>query len=223
MTETPKKKQEQTELKETYEKRPKKYYLAGIVPIVFLAFGIFLFFITSDVREKRAAQRADRQYQALLPEAETFELKKIDNKAAQELLAKAGFKDISLIQVLEGKSKEKRKAGTILELCNKSGYGGDLTLLIGMNESKAICKVIVKEAPEIVATLTKGELDSFLEQFLYSRTDKAFWIDERVFGGQEIVKMESAPVTSREIVRMVNGCRQLADNLDTLAGGQEND
>lgn len=208
---------------ETIEKRPKKYYLAGIVPIVFLALGILLFFITGPLREKQDMQKEKEQYQALLPEAETFEVRKIDKKAAEELLLKDGFENISLIRVLEGKSKEQHKVGTIFELSDKSGYGGNLTLLVGMNESKAICKVMVKDAPALVEALTKNELDSFLEQFLYNRRDKDFWIDEQVFGGLEIVKMESAPATSLEIVRTVNGCRHLADNLDTLAGGQEND
>lgn len=208
------------EVKEIHEKRPKKYYLAGIVPIVFLALGILSFFLTEDLREKQAKEKEKSLYQEVLPEAESFETVKIDSKAAAEVLSAAGFSDVALERVLEGKSKAQQNVGRIYELSTESGYGGNLTLLVGMNESKVLCGIRMKKAPEMVEVLTKEELDAFLEQFLYSRKDKTFWVDERVFGGLEIIKMESAPVTSRKIVSMVNGCRQLSDRMDTLVKGE---
>lgn len=206
---------------ETPEKKPKKYYLAGIVPVLFLALGIFLFFATGNIREKQEEQKEKEQYQAVLPEGETFEKIKMDKHSVEAFLARSGLEDLCLKQVLTVKNKEQQNIGTIYELCDKSGYGGSLTLLIGMNESDVLCGMILKEAPEIVIEITKDEITPFLEQFQYSRKDKVFWIDEQIFGGVEIVKMDSAPVTSREIVRMVNGCRQLADNLGKLTGGQK--
>lgn len=206
---------------ETTEKRPGKYYLIGIVPVVFLALGILTFFLTEDLRKKQMEEKEISRYQEILPEAEVFDTVKIDKKAAAEVLSAAGFSDVSFKRIFEGKSKEQRSMGRIYELCAESGYGGNLTLLIGMNESGALCGIGVKESPEMVQALTKKELDTFLEQFLYSRKDKTFWMDEQMFGGVEIVKMESAPVTSQKIMHMVNGCRQLSDHLDTLVKGEE--
>ena len=206
---------------ETPEKKPKKYYLAGIVPVLFLALGVFLFFVTADLREKQEDKKEKEQYQAILPEGESFERVKTDKQAVEAFLARSGLEDIRLKQVLVVKNKEQQSIGTIYELCDKSGYGGDLTLLIGMNESDVLCGIHLKEASEIVSEITKEEIGSFLEQFQYSRRDKVFWIDEQIFGGVEIEKMDSAPITSREIVRMVNGCRQLADNLGSFTGGQD--
>lgn len=205
----------------TPEKRPKKNYLAGIVPVLFLALGIFLFFATADLREKQEKQKEKEQYQVILPEGATFEKVKTDKRAVEAFLARSGLEDIRLKQILAVKNKEQQNIGTIYELCDKSGYGGDLTLLIGMNESDVLCGIFLKEAPEIVKEITREEISTFLEQFQYGRKDKVFWTDEQIFGGVEIVKMDSAPVTSREIVRMVNGCRQLADNLGSLTGGQK--
>ena len=234
MVETPEKKIEEAsekkleetsekniEIEEIFEKRPKKYYLAGIVPVLFLALGIFLFFATENLREKQAGQKEKEQYQAILPEGETFEKIKTDKQAVEAFLARSGLEDICLKQIVEVKNKEQQRIGTIYELYDKSAYGGDLTLLIGMNESDVLCGITLKEAPEIVKEITKEELGTFLKQFQYSRKDKVFWIEEQVFGGVEIVKMDSAPVTSLEIVRMVNGCRKLVDNLGTLTGGQK--
>ena len=224
LEETPEKKTveaSEKKLEETSEKKSKKNYLAGIVPVLFLALGIFLFFATENFREKQAGQKEKEQYQAILPEGAAFEKIKTDKQAVEAFLAKSGLEDIRLRQILLVKNKDQQNIGTIYELSDKSGYGGDLTLLIGMNESNVLCGIVLKEAPEIVTEITKKELNPFLEQFQYSRKDKVFWIDEQIFGGMEIVKMDSAPVTSREIVRMVNGCRQLADNLGRLTGGQK--
>ena len=208
-------------IEETPEKKPKKYYLAGIVPVLFLALGSFLFFATADLREKQEEKREKVQYQAILPEGETFEKVKTDKQSVEAFLARSSLENIRLKQILTVKNKEQQNIGTIYELCDKSGYGGNLTLLIGMNESNVLCGIVLKEAPEIVSEITKEEISSFLEQFQYGRKDKVFWIDKQIFGGVEIVKMDSAPITSRKIVRMVNGCRRLADNLGTLTGGQK--
>ena len=203
------------------EKRPKKYYLAGIVPVLFLALGIFLFFVTEDLREKKTEQKERKQYQAILPEGKTFEKVKTDKRAVEAFLARSELEDICVKQIVKVMNEEQQNIGTIYELCDKSGYGGNLTLLIGMNESDVLCGVILKDAPVIVTEITKEEITPFLEQFQYSRKDEVFWIDEPMFGGVEIIKMKSAPITSREIVRTVNGCRQLADNLGKLTGGQK--
>lgn len=205
---------------EMSEKKSKKYYLAGIVPMLFLALGIFLFFETADLRERQEERKEKEQYQVVLPEGEIFENVELDNRAAEVILARAELEDIHLKRVVKVKNKEEQNIGTIYELCDQSGYGGYLTLLIGMNESSVLCGITLKNAPEIVTEITKEEISPFLDQFQYGRKDKVFWIDEQIFGGVEIVKMDSAPVTSREIVRMVNGCRQLADNIGKLTGGQ---
>lgn len=214
--ETPEKK-----IAEVSEKKPKKYYLAGIVPVLFLALGIFLFFATTDLRERQEERKEKEQYQAVLPEGEIFENVELDNRAAEVFLVRAGLEDIRLKRVVKVRNKEQQNIGTIYELCDQSGYGGYLTLLIGMNESGVLCGITLKNAPEIVTEITREEISPFLEQFQYGRKDKVFWIDEQIFGGVEIVKMDTAPVTSREIVRMVNGCRKLAENLGTLTGGQK--
>lgn len=208
---------------ETPEKKLKKNNWIGLVPVLILALGILLFCKTEDLRKKQEEQREKTQYQTIMQEADTFAKIKTDKKAVEALLEQSGYGDICLKQIFEAKNKEKQAVGTVYELCSKSGYGGDLTLLVGLNESDAICGIMVKEAPEMVETVIKEELASFLEQFLYSRKDKVFWMEERVFGGTEIVKMDCAPVTSREIVRIVNSCRLLENNRDTLAGGQSND
>lgn len=208
---------------EEHDGRPKTYYLALFTPMVLLALGIVLFILTGDLREKQTDKKEKNRYQTVLPEAEAFEEVKTDKKAVDALLAEAGFPDISLKRIIEGKSGNQQSVGKIYELCDASGYAGTLTLLIGMNESGAICGILVKDGPEFVMEIAGGELDSFLEQFLYSRKDKIFWTGERTFGGVEVVKMESAPVTSREIVRMVNGCRLLSDNLNTLLKETENE
>lgn len=208
---------------ETPDKKPKKNNWIGLVPVLLLALGILLFFKTEDIRKEQKEQKEKTQYQTIVQDASAFAKIKTDKKAVEALLEQSGYGDICLKQILEAENKEKQAVGIVYELCSKSGYGGDLTLLVGLNESDAICGIMVKEAPDMVETVIKDELAAFLEQFLYSRKDKVFWMEERVFGGTEIVKMDCAPVTSREIVRIVNSCRLLEDNRDTLAGGQNND
>jgi hypothetical protein len=74
-----------------------------------------------------------------------------------------------------------------------------------------------------VEALAEKELPSFLDQFLYGRSDKVFWTKEEVFGGTEIASMKGAPAVSRDIVDLVNGSRLLEEHLDQITGGEEHE
>lgn len=205
---------------ETPEKNKKRYWLAAI-PVVLLALSVLLLFKTGNHRKEKKEEKEKIQYQTILSDGTTFTKLKTDKKSVEALLEKAGYGDIRLEKVVEGKNKENQVVGTVYELCDRSGYGGDLTLLIGMTESDAICGIVLKDATKLVEETTEDTLTPFLEQFLYGRKDKEFWIEEQIFGGTKITGMDGAPVTSREIVRIVNCCRLLEDNRNTLTGGQE--
>lgn len=198
----------------------KNKYTILIIPVLFLILCVVFVWKTNSYCEKNEKIRVQESYQKVITEGTSFKQEKFDKEAVKNIFENENYDGIVLENIVEARNKDDRLLGEIYEIRSKNGYGGEISILLGVNESGSFCGATLKGATEIVKKSTKKNIDSFLEQFLYYSNEKEFWVEKRVFGGIEVQPMEGAPVSSREIVRLVNAVRVLTRNKNAVFGGQ---
>lgn len=200
-----------------------KRWLWILAPVLSLLALTLTFLLTKTPIEKNDKKLQTEAYQAIFAEGVIFEEAKEDLKAADAKLSEAGYRHLKTEAVMVVKDRNQNPIGRIYQLSSQDGYGGYLSMTLGINGTGGLCGIEFNQIAKMVELTIKDEQEAFLDQFLYQTHGKKFWIQSEEFGGFQVQPMESAPVTSQAAVDIVNGCLLLDDLYGHPEGGEAND
>lgn len=200
-----------------------KRWLWILAPVLSLVALALTFLLTKTPIEKNEKKLQTEAYQAIFSEGVIFEEAKEDLKAADAKLSEAGYRHLTTEAVMVVKDQEQNPIGRIYQLSSRDGYGGYLSMTLGINGTGGLCGIEFNQIAKMVELTIEDEQEAFLNQFLYQTHGKKFWIQSEEFGGVQVHPMEGAPDTSRAVVDIVNGCLLLDDLYGHPEGGEAND
>lgn len=171
----------------------------GVILLLFSVFaaGVLGFTnkMTSPIIEKREREETEAAYKEILPDAEEFE------QLEQAKLAELQTKYNKLVDVV--KAKKGGKAFGLLITTNGGGYGGDITIMTGVEDAKIVAIKVLKhkETPDIGS---KIEDEAFQEEFKDLKANENVTLVGTKKNEQDVEKISGSTVSSRGVIAAVN-------------------
>jgi electron transport complex protein RnfG len=106
--------------------------------------------------------------------------------------------------------------GAAFETVSSEGYGGDITIMVGVTADKSLCAIDVLKAKETPGLGAKIDAPEFKEQFNGKGIEATKWAVTKDQG--DIHAVTAATISSRAVVAAVSqGLDVLKKNLDTIS------
>lgn len=195
----------------------KKHLFKDIIIFVIITItaGLSLAFVNLLTKEPIAIQNEkviQDSYRSVFKEGKTFE----NDKQIDEIVKKFpetiksnnyyfGDNGIIIDDVLKATNSNNKLIGHIIKVTTKDGYGGDITLVIGIDNKDEITGIEILSIDETVGLGMNAKNESFKSQY-YHKSVKSFTITKTgKQNDQEIDALSGATITSSAFNNAVNG------------------
>ncbi|MCR5432229.1 MAG: FMN-binding protein [Lachnospiraceae bacterium] len=108
--------------------------------------------------------------------------------------------------------------GTIMSITNSNGYGGDITIAMGVGADGTLKGIEFLEIKETAGLGMKAKEEDFLSQFRNIKTESFSLLKAKIEGETEMDAVSSATITSKAVNRAVNAGLLAAEVQRALLG-----
>lgn len=116
-----------------------------------------------------------------------------------------GENGIIIDDALVANNKNNETIGHIIKVTTKDGYGGDITLVIGIDNNDNITGIEVLSINETVGLGMNAKNDSFKNQYYHKKLNSFTITKNSKQNDQEIDALSGATITSKAFNNAVNG------------------
>lgn len=188
--------------------------LFAITLIAGLGLG-FVYNLTKEPIETNRSVQILKANQALFPEAASFES---DDRLAAKTAGYADvlktsssdFGKVSINEVLEAKDADGQLLGYIISSTSGEGYGGDITISLGIDLNGKVTGLEFTEIDETVGFGANAVESSFKGQFIDKTVDTFSWTKGDVTADNEIKAISGATKTTKAVTNAVNAALYFA-------------
>lgn len=176
--------------------------------IITVAAGALLGFVY-DLTKQPIAQaeyeKKQKAYQAVFAEAAAFESDEVLQKAAlsKEIFAE-GVTGAYISEVLEAKNTQGECIGYVMSFASKEGYGGEITISMGVDLTGKITGLQVLSASETAGLGAKCKEDAFASQFAGIQSECVAYTKSGRTEQNEIDAIGGATITTKAVTGAVN-------------------
>lgn len=193
------------------------FILFAITLIAGLALG-FTNEVTKDAIANQGISANLAAYEVAYPLAEGFSYESSLTKVVEESVETfKGLRDdyglIVVNEILEAQDASKAVIGNIISIVSKDGYGGNITLAVGIDLEGTILGVEVVEHSETSGLGSKVEEDPFKSQYLNKNVDSFVVTKTGATADNEIDSVSGATISSDAVNNAVNAAIYIAKNL----------
>ena len=191
--------------------------------LILTAFTLVLGFILALVHEVTAAPiekanlaAAQKAYQEVFTDADSFEAYDFDADEADKLVADAGYSD-TIDDVQTALDSNKETLGYVITVTAKDGSQGSITFSVGIKNDGTVNGYSITSISETPGLGMKAEEADFYEQFQGKNVEKFNVVKSEPSSDDEIEAITGSTITSKA---MANGCNAaLVYFQDKLQGG----
>lgn len=177
--------------------------------IITIIAGALLGFFNQLTKEPIAAankKAKDEAYQLVMEQAESFE----EDSALTEKMKAATPEGTVFSEVMVAEDGNKTPVGYVMSVIAKEGYGGDISLTLGVDMSGTITAIEVISQSETAGLGANCTKDDFKSRFAGVKSDETLKVTK---DGGTIDAMSGATITSRAVTKAVDaGYRFIVDN-----------
>ena len=204
--------------------------LCAITLVAGLLLG-FVYELTEDSREEQKIIKQNEAYKAVVSDAETFEELDVDTEKLYEnakVVADLSEKEVVIDKCLVAKKKNGELAGYIVSVTSKEGYGGNISMTVGMDIKGNVIGVSVTSISETAGLGMKAKEDDFLNRYkvVFENSEYEPYVVNGD-GNSGIDAISGATITTNAMTKGVNMARvtgiYIRDNveIETLTEGGE--
>lgn len=189
--------------------------------IITLAAGLILGFVynvTKDPIAKQEEKTKQEAYKAVFKDADRFEAVKFNAKEISKALKAKDLGQNTINEIAKAVDKNGKELGYVFSVTNPDGYGGDITLSVGVKNDGTVNGYETLTISETAGLGMKAKEDEFKSNFTNKKA-KQFEVVKDGSGKNDDAKIDAisgATITSRAVTSGVNSCVAL---MDTLKGG----
>ncbi len=189
--------------------------------VITLIAGLLLGFVYNVTKAPIAAQEEKTKqeaYKAVFSDAAKFEPEKADQKAIQKVLKSKGLGQNTINEIAKAVDNSGKTLGYVFSVTNPEGYGGDVTLSVGVKNDGTVNGYETLTINETAGLGMKAKEDEFKSNFKNKKAD-TFTVVKDGSGKNDDSKIDAisgATITSRAVTSGVNSCVAYAQ---TLKGG----
>ena len=185
--------------------------LFAITIVAAIALG-FVYEITKDPIEAAEAQAKIDAYKAVFPDMDsTYDAPNRDLAIYQAMIDEdSELEGTTIDEVLEARDASGSHLGWVMTLTNSKGYGGDITITIGITDQPGpdmTCTLNGIEFLSISETAglgMKAKNDDFKDQFIGAEVNRYSLTKRNISGDTEIDAISSATITTTAVTRAVD-------------------
>lgn len=189
--------------------------------VITLIAGLLLGFVYNVTKAPIAAQEEKTKqeaYKAVFSDAAKFEPEKADQKEIQKVLKSKGLGQNTINEIAKAVDNSGKTLGYVFSVTNPEGYGGDVTLSVGVKNDGTVNGYETLTINETAGLGMKAKEDEFKSNFKNKKAD-TFTVVKDGSGKNDDSKIDAisgATITSRAVTSGVNSCVAYAQ---TLKGG----
>ena len=173
-------------------------------------------------KEPIALQQEESQlnaYREVMKEADDF--KEEDNQlivqCAKKLKGDYGTNGIEITNALKA-YKDNQKLGYVIQVIDKDGFGGDIEIIIGIDNQKIITGVEILSIDETVGLGMNAKNEEFRDQYIGKKIDEFKVVKTGSQSDDEIDALSGATITSKAMTNGINGALDFYDLLIDKGG-----
>jgi electron transport complex protein RnfG len=181
---------------------------AAMLTIITLVAGLFLGFIYEITKTPIAHQNElikQNAYKAVFEDAEEFKKDEaIDLSKAPEVLAQAGYEQESIDEAVAALDAAGNVLGYVLSVTTSEGYGGDITLSLGIRMDGTVNGYEILSIHETAGLGMKAKEDAFKSQYSNKKVESFQYTKTGASAENEIDAISGATITTNAITNGVN-------------------
>lgn len=193
--------------------------------IITIIAGVLLGFVYEITKEpiQVTKEKAKREaYQIVYNEAKNFEandelVKQV--KSSADILTQNGFANIVIDEALEAKDESGETLGLALTVTTKEGYGGDITITIGIANDQTVKGMEILSISETAGLGMKAKDDNFKSQYKDKKVNSFAVTKNGAASDNEIDAISGATITSNAVTGAMNAGISFSENY--LTGGKQ--
>lgn len=182
---------------------------AEMLFIITIVAGALLGFFNQLTKEPIAAankKAKDEAYQLVMEQAKSFK----EDNALTEKMKSAAPEGAVFSEVMIAEDSNNTPIGYVMSVIAKEGYGGDISLTIGVDMTGAITAIEVISQSETAGLGANCTKDDFKSRFAGVKSEDTLKVTK---DGGTIDAMSGATITSRAVTKAVDaGYRFIVDN-----------
>ncbi|CUX43798.1 RnfABCDGE type electron transport complex subunit G [Clostridium sp. C105KSO13] len=164
--------------------------------------------------QEKAKQEAYRQ---ALPDAVSFEpYDDFDESDAVKTLKSAGYSDDEITEAVIGKDKGGDDIGCVITVVSHEGYGGDITMSVGIMADGTVKGVEMLSISETAGLGMKAAEADFRDQFKDKQVEAFAYTKNNEKGDDKIDAISGATITTNAVTNAVDSALVYFQN--TLGG-----
>lgn len=183
---------------------------AGILLAITVIAGLVLGLVYETTKDTIAArEEADKKaaYKEVFADASDFEPVKDEIMSAdyRAKLDEAGFAAVNIDEVVKAVGAEGSELGYVYKVTTSEGYGGDITIVVGINNAKVIGGISILTINE-TAGLGMNAEKVLKPQFAGKQADSFTYTKTGASSDNEIDAISGATITTNAFTNAVNCC-----------------
>ena len=163
-------------------------------------------------QEEKTKQEA---YKAVFKDAAKFDTVKLDQKDVAAVLKKNDLGQNTISEVVKAVDKNGKELGYVFSVTNPEGYGGDVSLSVGVRDDGTVNGYETLSISETAGLGMKAKEPEFKSNFKNKKADK-FEVVKDGSGKNDDSKVDAisgATITSRAVTSAVNSCVAYSKSL----------
>ena len=175
--------------------------------------------ITKGPIEQAEYAKKQRAYQAVFEEAVAFEVnEELQAEATSKEIFADGITGAYISEILEAKNDAGEVLGYVMSFASKEGYGGEITISMGVDLTGTITGVQVLTANETAGLGAKCKDEEFVSQFTGIQSSTVSHTKTGKTSPNEIDAISGATVTTNAVTKAVNNALAFVYNYTEVAG-----
>lgn len=184
--------------------------LFAITLIAAIALG-FVFEITKDPIASAQAKAKVEAYKAVFPEmADTAVSAWSIDKAGSMIAADPAYEGVTVDEILCAVDASGKHLGHVMTLTSSKGYGGAITMAVGIAEDGTLKGVEFLKISETAGLGMKAKNDDFKSQFAGAKVGQFSLAKRNISGDTPIDAISSATITTTAVTRTVNAALSIS-------------
>lgn len=186
---------------------------ALMLTFITLAAGLLLGFVYEITEEPIAKQNEltkQKAYKAVFSEADSFEAQSSEGALS---LASIGFETATVDEAANALDANGNVLGFVYTITTSEGYGGNITITIGIDNDGAVKGVEFLTLSETAGLGMKAKEDSFKNQYVGKTVDKFTYTKNGAASENEIDAISGATITTSAVTNAVNAGIALFDSI----------
>ena len=166
--------------------------------------------VTKEPIEKTQEKAKQEAYKQVYPTAESvYASEDFDYVAINDFIHESGYNDIEIVEFGVALDETKTAIGYIVTVTNPNGYGGNITMMIGVDFNAVIQGVAFLELNETVGFGAEANNEEFYNQFVGKQVAEFSYTKDGSDKEDVIDALTGATITTSAVVDSINAVLKL--------------